>query len=122
MAYDLHIVRTKDWTQASVTPINKGEVDDLVASDPELEWSTKDYVDMNDDAGKPTRYFMICWHGRPCFRWYRHTIECSSPDERQQLKMIKMARTLGAFVVGDDGERYELKENLFGKEKLVVTP
>jgi hypothetical protein len=27
-----------------------------------------------------------------------------------------MARALGAFVVGDEGERYESKKDLFGKE------
>jgi len=120
MAYDLHVVRTKDWTQASDAPVTKPQVDDLVASDPELEWSTRDYVDMKDETGATTRYYMICWRGAPCFWWYRDKIECSGPDETQQLKLTKMARILDAFVVGDDGELYESKKNLFGKEKVTV--
>jgi hypothetical protein len=36
------------------------------------------------------------------------------------VKLVQMARKLNARVVGDDGERYELKEGFFGGEKLVV--
>ena len=119
MAYDLHIVRTKDWTEAASTPITKQDVDALIASDPELKWSTTDFVDMADD-GVTTRYYMIIWRDSPCFWWYRDQIQCSGPDEAQQLKLAQMARALNAFAVGDDGERYEIKKGFFGKEKLAV--
>jgi hypothetical protein len=46
-------------------------------------------------------------------------IETSSPDEPQQLKLTQIARALNAFVVGDDGERYESRKNLFGKQKVL---
>ena len=59
MAYDLHIVRTKNWLEASSAPITKQDVDALIASDPELTWSTTDYVDVSDDAGAVARYYMI---------------------------------------------------------------
>ena len=119
MAYDLHIVRTKDWTEAASTPITKQDVDALMASDSELEWSTTDFVDMADE-GVTTRYYTIIWRGSPCFWWYRDQIQCSGPDEAQQLKLAQMARALNAFAVGDDGERYEVKRGFFGKEKLAV--
>ena len=119
MAYDIHIVRTKDWTEAASTPITKQDVDALIAADPTLKWSTTDYVDMADD-GVTTRYYMILWQGTPCFWWYRDQIQCSGPDEAQQLKLAQMARALNAYAVGDDGERYEIKKGFFGKEKLVV--
>ena len=106
MAYDLHIVRTKDWLEASTAPITKQDVDALIARDPELAWSTTDYVDMSDDAGAVTRYHMIVWRGQPCFWWYRDQIQCSGPDEGQQAKLVQMARALDAFAVGDDGEVY----------------
>jgi len=106
MAYDLHIVRTKNWLEASGAPITKQDVDALIASDSELTWSTTDYVDMSDDAGAATRYYMITWRGQPCFWWYRDQVQCSGPDEAQQSKLVQMARALGAFVVGDDGEIY----------------
>ena len=120
MAYDLHIVRTANWLDASSAPITKDDLDTLIASDPELEWSTTDYVDMSDDTGAVTRYWIITWHGEPCFWWYRDQIRCSGPDETQQLKIAQMARALKAFAVGDDGERYELQRGFLGREKLVV--
>jgi hypothetical protein len=88
---------TKDWTQASQAPITKQQVDDLIASDPELKWSASDYVDMNDKTGATTRYYMICWRGAPCFWWYRDKIECSSPDEPQQLKLTQIATSFERF-------------------------
>ncbi len=120
MAYDLHIVRTKDWLEAANAPITKVEVDALIASDAELAWSTSDYVEMEEEAGVTTRYYAITWNGVPCFLWQKNQITCSGPDDAQQLKLVKIARALGAYAVGDDGERYELRKNFFGKEKLVM--
>ena len=57
MAYDLHIVRTRDRTEAASAPVTKQDVDALIAADTELSWSTTDYVDMSDEAGVSTRYF-----------------------------------------------------------------
>jgi hypothetical protein len=119
MANDLHIVRTREWAEAANAPITKQDVDALVANDPELKWSTTDYVDMAND-GTTTRYYMIIWRSSPCFWWYRDQILCSGPDEAQQLKLAQIARALNGFAVGDDGERYEIRKNIFGKEKLVV--
>jgi hypothetical protein len=110
MAYDLHIVRTKNWLEASRAPITKSDVDALIAGDSELAWSTTDYVDMSDDAGAVTRYWMITWRGESCFWWYRDQIQCSGPDEAQVSKLVQMARGLGAYAVGDDGETYPLEE------------
>jgi hypothetical protein len=107
MAYDLHIVRTKDWLEASSAPITRSDVDGLIARDPELAWSKTDYLDMRDDNGIVTRYWMIMWRGQPCFWWYRDQIQCSDPDDAQQLKLAEMARALNAFAVGDDGEVYD---------------
>ena len=67
MAYDLHIVRTKDWTEAASAPITKQDTDALIAADAELAWSTTDYVDMADAAGVSTRYWMITWRGQRAF-------------------------------------------------------
>jgi hypothetical protein len=120
MAYDLHLVRTKDWTQAASAPITKKDVDALIAADAELAWSSTDYVEMSDDTGAVTRYFMITWRGKACFWWYRDQIQCSGPDDAQQLKLAQIARAMNAYAVGDDGERYEIKRSLFGKEKLEV--
>ena len=107
MAYDLHIVRTRNRLEASRAPITKHDVDALIARDPELGWSETDYVEMSDDTGAVTRYWMITWRGQPCFWWYRDQIQCSDPDDAQQSKLAHMARELNAFAVGDDGEIYD---------------
>ena len=120
MSYDLHVARTKDWLQASDMPITKEDVDGVVAADQELEWAVDDYVEMANDVGIVTRYRMINWNGAPCFWWYRDQIICSNPDEAQQLKLVRIARTLGAFCIGDDGERYEIKKGILGKEGVVT--
>ena len=122
MGYDIHIVRTPDWTESASAPITKEDVDALIAADSELEWSTSDYLDMKDDQGEVTRYYLIKWKGAPCFWWYRDLMQCSNPDEAQQLKFAQMARALSALAIGDDKERYELKKGFFGKEKLVIIP
>ena|ERR1700733_1131340 len=121
MAYDIHIVRTKDWTEAASAPITKQDVDAVIAADSELKWSTTDYVDMADD-GVTTRYYMIIWQRAPCFWWCRDQIQCSGADEAQQLKLAQIARALNAYAVGDDGERYEIKKGFFGKERLQIVP
>lgn len=122
MGYDIHIARTKHWTDSASQPITKQDVDALIAADSELEWSTTDYIDMNDDKRVVTRYFLIKWKGAPVFWWYRDELRCSNPDESQQLKFAQMARSLNAFCVGDDNEQYVLKKGFFGKEKLQIIP
>jgi hypothetical protein len=52
----------------------------------------------------------------------RDQLQCSNPDEAQQLKCAQMARKLKAFCIGDNNERYELQKNFSGKEKLVIIP
>ena len=120
MAYDLHVVRTKNWLEASTSPVTKDQVDTLIRTDKELAWSTTDSVDMKDDSGQIIRYYAILWRGNPCFLWYKDQIQCSSPNEAQQYKLVEMALALGAYAVGDDGERYEIRKSLFGKSKVVV--
>lgn len=121
MGYDLHIVRTEDWTEAANVPVTKQDVDNLIANDPELKWSTTDFVEMAEN-GTTTRYYMIIWRGLPCFWWYRDQISCSGPSDAHQLKLAQMARALNAFVIGDEDERYEIRKSIFGEEKLVVVP
>jgi len=110
MTYDLHIVRTADWLDAASAPITRQDADALIAADAELAWSRSDYVDMSDDQGIVTRYYMIAWHGEPDFWWFRDEIRCANPSEAHVAKMVEMARALEAFVIGDDGALYPLEE------------
>ena len=52
MACDLYVIRIDDWLNAAEIPINKREVDHLIESDYELEWSTLDYVFTKPHEGR----------------------------------------------------------------------
>ena len=75
---------------------------------------------MKGDADETIRYYMIQWNGVSCFGWYRNQIVCSDADQAQIGKLLSIAAALSASVVGDDGEKYELRKTLFGKEKIVT--
>ena len=127
MGYDLHIVRTRDWSDADQHPITKDDIDSLIAADPELSWSKSDFFEVtNSKTGEITRitsrYYAIEWKGTSAFWWNGHEIVCKAPPEPEQMKMIKMAQALGAMVIGDDGELYTIRKRLFGRESIVTEP
>lgn len=119
MGYDVHIVKTDDWLDAASNPITKEEVDKLVASDKELEWSELDYVEMIGPGGERVRYFAILWRNSPVFYWRRNEIKSSSPDEERIMKMVELAEALKANVIGDDHERYRIEKGFTGRKKLI---
>jgi len=79
MSYDVHVVRSADWLQAASDPISRADVDTVVAADSESAWSETDAVEMADETGTVTRYFMITWRGASCFWWYQNQVVCSNP-------------------------------------------
>jgi hypothetical protein len=119
MAYDLHVLRSFRWTDSSDAPITKSDVDALVETDPELAWSTSDFMDSKDHTGAVTRFNVVLWSGTPCFWWQEDQLLCSAPDDVLVAKLVRVATALNARVIGDDGEVYELHRSLFGREKIV---
>ncbi len=112
MAYDLHIVKTLDWLDAAEHPITKIEVDALVAADPELSWS-EDYIEMQEET-EVERFQLIEFQKAACFWWYKDQIKFNSSDFEHQLKLIRIAEALNAYVVGDDGEHYQIVSDTNG--------
>jgi hypothetical protein len=117
VSYELHVVRTENWNDAEQNPITREDVEQLISSDPDLSWSTSDYVDMKDGE-KITRYYFIEWLGSPTFLWYRDQITCTTPNEEQTRKLIDIASRLSAHVSGDDDEHYVLSRTLLGQKKV----
>ena len=117
MAYELHIARTRDWFDAASAPITREDVEYLIQTDRELGWSTSDYLDTTE-GGNVTRYYMIKWRGTPCFLWCGSEITCSSPNKLQLVKLAEIAERMNAFLIGDDGERYALGRDLFGRRRV----
>ena len=113
----MHVGRTAKWIEAARQPITRDDVEQLIRSDPELSWSTSDYVGMRDVAKTP-RYYSIKWRGSPSFYWYRDQIISASPNEVQMRKLIRISVRLGALVLGDDNERYILTCTLLGQERV----
>jgi len=77
---------------------------------------------MRDDNGIEHAYPVVTWKGESCFWWYMDQVLCSNPNEAQQLKLADLAQQLKAYCAGDDGERYELRKSLFGRQRLVIVP
>ena len=116
MSYDLHVVRTTHWLDADTNPITKKDVESLISADADLSWS-EDYVDMRVD-GIVTRFYLIEWKGDSIFWWYKNEIRFNSPEENNQIKLLEIAKTLNAYVVGDDGEHYRLVQGEDGKSSV----
>jgi hypothetical protein len=114
----MHVVRTSDWLDAAKSPITREEISELIETDPELGWSSSDYVDLLERDGSTVRFPAITWMGDSSFSWEHDQILCKNPSEVQTAKLIRMANALLAIVVGDDGERYTLRRGLFGREKI----
>jgi hypothetical protein len=115
--YDLHVVRTSNWLEAAMNPITRAAIDRLIQSDPELAWSSSDYVEMKGAEGV-NHFYMIAWNGRSCFLWHQDQITCATSDEREIEKLVGIAQKLEANVLGDDGEQYSFSRNLSESERL----
>jgi hypothetical protein len=120
MGYDVHIVKTNHWLDAKNDPVTKQEVEILVEKDSELTWSQKDHADFTDENGVVVSNFAIIWKNNPCFWWYKDQIMCSHARKEQVIKMVQMSKIIGARVVGDDGERYDVKKNIWGQLNLLI--
>jgi hypothetical protein len=119
MGYDVHIVRTEHWLDAKQNPIRKEEVDTLIRNDGEVSWSQADYVDKKDENGLVNRCYAIIWKNTPCFLYDQAEIRCSNPRKEMIIKMVQIAKTFTAKVIGDDDEVYEVKKNIFGILSLI---
>jgi hypothetical protein len=120
MSYDFHVVRSKE------RPITNVEWDAFVASEPG-EWriekelaatnpTTMEVIKRQNKDGMP---FTI-WLGNPerspqgvAFDLSRgrvnisgHAIDTPDANDRTFAKLLAVAKTLGAQVVGDEGEVY----------------
>lgn len=120
MGYEIHITRADNWLEAGNYPISQEEIDQIVESDPELQWSTDDYGEMREADGTLKRFYAILWNGEPVYIFYKGEITCKSPNESQVIKAVHIAQALGAKVVGDDGEQYEVTTNASSKEEFVT--
>jgi hypothetical protein len=100
MGYDIHIIRSDDWSSIDAgQDITADEWLDYVSADPELTL-----------AGYNGKYFAL-WSGHSgredrWFDWTDGRVHTKNPDASVVAKAIGIARALGARVQGDDREFY----------------
>ena len=115
MGYELYIERTRNRGDVGREPITKAEVDQIVASDPELSWSAMNFIETKDVKIELKGYHGILWLGKRCMWWNGYQISCKNPSGAEIIKMIEIAGLLQAVVVGDEGELYRTE----GGDKVV---
>jgi hypothetical protein len=102
MGYDVHITRARDWTESEARPIPFEDWQACVAADPSL---------LQDPDNGPHDFL---WKEHPegpaPLWWWRGEVYSKNPDGPTMSKMMQLAESLGAYLVGDEGERYERKE------------
>lgn len=117
MGYDAHITRAHDWTESASAPISLQEWLTYVTSDPDF-WRDG-FAEATTPQGETIRAEsegLAVWtkhskHGRDgnkaWFDWSEGRIVVKNPDEEILEKMRRIAKALGARVLGDDGESYD---------------
>lgn len=98
MGYDLHISRKKDWSDPEGLVISFDEWVNYVSSDPSVQ---KDPVNGQHDF----LYVAHPFEPKPLW-WNEGEIYTKNPDKETVKKLVEIAQSLGARVLGDDGETY----------------
>ena len=115
MGYDVHITRATDWTDAESAPITLDEWLAIVHADPDMRLDGFAEVSTpsgalrykNDGLAVWTKYSGHDDDGNMAwFDYHRGRIVVKNPDEEIRAKMKQLATSLGAKVVGDEGEEY----------------
>ena len=108
MGYNLYITRRRNHFDDEGPSILEDEWRELVESDPELSFKTKDDIRMASWAGQ-------CEYPDPWFAYDSKygSIDTKNPDEPIIDKMIQMAARLNAKVQGDDLEVYRSPSDFF---------
>lgn len=99
---DSHFISLDEWVE-------------LVEGDQELHWSPDDDLEVDIEGGDINRLRSVYWR-RPSnwdFLWCWGTIRTYDPPPEGLDKMVKMAKALRAYIVGEGGER-------FGPDQTVV--
>ena len=103
MGYDIHITRRVHWSDEGDPAITLDEWRTVVENDPEL-------VGLPPTKENPLVAMMLSPHKeRKAARYFRYSsgeIFVSKPCKAVVLKMLEVARSLNARVIGDEDEVY----------------
>lgn len=99
MGYEIHITRAEDWAKSPERPISLEEWRQYVTDDPELIFA----------GGVNPPNFAVFKDEPPYGAWLDWIcceVYSKAPSSRMLLKMLEVAKKLGAKVQGDDQEVY----------------
>lgn len=99
MSYDIHITRKNNWLDEIGPRISLEEWVAYVAGDPEIG---------HDAENGPEDFLYLGHPDGPWALWWnpRGEIMTSRVDDAILAKLIRIAASLEARVIGDDGEHY----------------
>jgi hypothetical protein len=118
MGYDLHITRKENWFDEDGPLITGAEWRALIERDPELTLDTSMRLKMKDGD-----YIFAAWNGEQgALGHYHGEITAKNPDKPLIIKMVNVAKALGAKVQGDDGETYKEDGSSFQPDVPATTP
>ena len=103
MGYDLHIIRSDDWTSAAEVPIDYAEWIAYAESDARL--SQEGTLDLK--GAEPSEQPLYAFANGPSIHWWRGHLVVSGADDAAALSLRPIAEALRARVQGDDGEFYD---------------
>lgn len=100
MGYDLHITRKQFWSDENGPIISLEEWQNYVASDRDIQ---------SDPENPGPKSYIIISHPERWPLWWnkrRGEIYTKNPDKFVVAKLVQIARSLNARVLGDDDEVY----------------
>jgi prepilin-type processing-associated H-X9-DG protein len=115
MGYDVHITRAAHWTDSESVPITLPEWRAYLASDPEMRLDNFAEAKVEGDILRYENEGLAVWtdysrHGEGGnMAWFDYRpgeVVVKNPDKEILAKMRQIAGSLGARVMGDEGELY----------------
>lgn len=114
MSYDLHVARTKNWTESNRSPIMYNEWIRLVESEDSMQFTSQNYQDNTNFA-----FQISCDDMTTCMlkvgdkknerfylKYHEGRITVKNPNRLVISKLKELATILDAYVIGDEGEEY----------------
>lgn len=117
MGYDVRITREAAFSEEEqpLKPIHRGELLALLATMPHLSLDTDSWSIRRAEDGTEVREHPVAVRGQApdpdCLWTGRGEITTKAPRAETLRWMVIVARRLDAYVLGDDGEEYDLDEN-----------
>jgi hypothetical protein len=100
LGYDLHVTRRSFWADEEGPPISLEEWLACAKDDPEL------HPDLENPGSE--NWILVLSEGSWPLWWERRgELVTKNPDPPAIVKLVSLARSLGATVQGDDGEVYD---------------